>query len=185
MIWCRRAWASIEPTKIKNCFFHTKLFGPSNETPLVDKQLQEARDEIDHNMCLIPPDQRIDVDGFIAPEDENENIHIHLNDAELLALPLDGEGDGEDGEDGDDREDGDEEEAEEQGPPLPTKLEILAAMDITMQYIDGDICAIEYPAEGDTYATTLKALKGWREALHRSILSNMTQPTLTTFFKPT
>ncbi|KAF9127846.1 hypothetical protein BG015_004472, partial [Linnemannia schmuckeri] len=142
----------------------------------------EARDEIDHNMCLISPDQRIDVDGFIAPEDENENIHIHLNDTELLALPLNGEGDGEDGEDG---ENGDEEEAEEQGPPLLTKLKILAAMDISMQYIDGDICAIEYPAEGDIYATTLKALKGRRETLYRSIPSNMAQPTLTTFFKPT
>ncbi|KAF9121745.1 hypothetical protein BG015_005738, partial [Linnemannia schmuckeri] len=60
MIWCRCALASIEPTKIKDCFFHTKLFGTNNETPLADKQIQEARDEIDHNMCLIPPDQRIE-----------------------------------------------------------------------------------------------------------------------------
>lgn len=61
---------------------------------------------IDHNMSVFPPYQRVDVDGFIAPERENENIHFHLSDAEIQAFLVEGEvraGDGEEDEDAEGR----------------------------------------------------------------------------------
>ncbi|KAK3809697.1 MAG: hypothetical protein JOS17DRAFT_780317 [Linnemannia elongata] len=182
MVWSRRAWAAIEPAKIRNCFFHTMLFGEDMEIAPVDRHLQEFREEISHNMNLLPRDQQVSLEGFIEPEDENSNIHFHSTDAEILALPVDGtETDA--AERGDEEESAEEEEKEDEGPPLPSKKEILAAFDLVMQYIDGDLGPIEYPAEGETYAPTFKALKGWREALHDRILKNMTQPTLSSFLK--
>ncbi|KAG0042881.1 hypothetical protein BGZ89_006715, partial [Linnemannia elongata] len=185
MVWSRRAWASIEPAKIRNCFRHTGIMRHDNdEIQFSDQDLQAARDSIDHNMRLLSSDQQIFLEEFIEPTGENEGIHIHLTDAELLEMPIDGvemdrteEGEGEGEED--------EEEEEEEGPPPRPSKDILAAMDLVMKYIDGDLGPIEYPEEGDTYASTQKRLKGWREALHRKMLANMTQSAIPSFFKPT
>ena len=146
MAWSRRAWASIESAKIRNCFNHTNLMGPSNEIPSIDQHLQEAFDDIDHNLSLLPKDLWIPREGFIDPVGENGSIHIQLSDTELLALPIDGtdrmdKGNGED--EGQEEEEEDEEQDDE--PPLPSRAEILAAIDLTMQYIDGDLGPIEYP----------------------------------------
>ncbi|KAG0038629.1 hypothetical protein BGZ89_008014, partial [Linnemannia elongata] len=135
------------------------LFGDDLEIAPIDRHLQEFREEISHNMSLLPRDQQISLEGFIEPEHENNNIHFQLTDAEILALPVGGtETDA--AEVDDEEESEEEEEKEDEGPPLPSKKEILAAFDQVMQYIDGDLGPIEYPAEGDTYAPTLKALKG-------------------------
>jgi hypothetical protein len=201
MVWSRRAWNSIEPGKIRNCFYRTKLFGDINEIPSINNQLQEVRDEIEVNMRQLPITQQIPIDSFINPEDENENVHIQLSDTEMLNLRIERNAlriitgmdgadradvvDGED-EEGEDEEGDDDEEDEEKDaePPPATRKEILAAFDLAMSYINGEQCPIELPDEGDTYASTLKSMKGWREALHKSMLANMTQPTLTSFFRP-
>ena len=111
--------------------------GPSNEIPSIDQHLQEALDDIDHNLSLLPKDLRIPREGFIDPVGENGSIHIQLRDTELLALPVDGtdrmdKGNGED--EGQEEEEEDEEQDDE--PPLPSRAEIPAAIDLTMQYID-------------------------------------------------
>ena len=65
MAWSRRAWASIESAKIRNCFNHTNLMGPSNEIPSINQKLEEALDDIDHNLSLLPKDLRILREGSL------------------------------------------------------------------------------------------------------------------------
>jgi hypothetical protein len=138
-------------------------------------------------MRLLSSGQQNSLEEFIEPTGENNEVHIHLTDVELLDMSIDGiktdrTGDGiEEGE-----EEGKEEREEEEEELLarPNK-DILAAMDLVMKYIDGDLGPIEYPEEEDTYASTQKRLKEWRDALHRNMLENMTRSAISSCFKPT